>query len=90
MEQPIFTVVCRDGVAARVQMVEYHGPGGGRVLFGFRNTALKRFDRNGMANEGGDIWRMNGRWRYDGTEHPFDIVRNVPPSTINIASYAEN
>lgn len=77
MEQPpVIQVVCRDGIPATVQRCPYQGTNGGEVYFGKRhNPALAEFDRDGMANESGDIWNLEGFWSMDRMPHPFDIVR---------------
>lgn len=74
MEQPeIIEALCRDGAHARIQEVEYFGPGGGRVLFGHR-TIGKTFGDDGLRREAGDIWGLDGFWREDRTPHDFDLI----------------
>lgn len=66
---------CRDGIPARIQRVPYQGRGGGVVWFGYRmHPQSPVFDANGMRNEAGDLWRLDGFWRESGIRHPFDLI----------------
>lgn len=81
-DAPVIQAVCRDGVLAHVQRVNYEGAGGGACFFGVRmckDTPV--FDRDGFRNQGGDLWNLGGFWTYDSTPHPFDLVSTKVPVT---------
>lgn len=82
-------VVCRDGVHARVQRVPYEGVQGGLVLFGKRfPPGLPQFDADGMANESGDLWNLDGFWKTKAAPHRFDIVHVLTGTPQHTSAHA--
>jgi hypothetical protein len=89
-QNPVIQVTCRDGIPARVQRVPYEGTNGGEVYMGKRNPPdMKPFDADGMANESGDIWNLEGFWRTDRTPHPFDIVKVITSQPFLESAHAQ-
>ncbi len=77
-KESVFQVMCRDGIMARVQRVAYQGLMECEVYFGKRFPPdLAPFDRDGMANESGDLWTLDGFWNMVSCPHPFDIIRGL-------------
>lgn len=78
VEQEVIQAVCRDGVPARVQRVAYEGQGGGECFFGHRIVpGAAVFDKSGLRNESGDLWKLDGAWKDNGMEHPFDLISKI-------------
>jgi len=85
----VIQVVCRDGIPARVQRVPYQGLMDVEVYFGKRFPPnLPPFDRDGLANESGDLWTLDGFWNMVSCPHDFDIVLGLEKHRQPIGAYA--